>query len=251
MAARNERAIKRPFSNLVAHFSHGRFERMAEPRKVFRIEQMHSSRPKQPGEADQSLSLGEITQELSALRALLAKQPSSAHASSDVSPTHDTDRLTGELRLIQAALTGTTPADAEKPQPAAASVRILSEIEATVAGSEQAAQKILAAAEDIDQAANNLSAALKNSIEQGLAQDIRDRVIHIFEACNYQDLTSQRLAKIIAALARIERQIAGALNEPRLIDAAPPANGPRLPQDSGHLSQDEIDAIFAGEIKIA
>jgi chemotaxis protein CheZ len=58
-------------------------------------------------------------------------------------------------------------------------------------GGEHATQKILAAAEDIDVAANNLSAALKDAYKQGLAQDIHERVIQIFEACNFQDLTSQ------------------------------------------------------------
>ena len=58
--------------------------------------------------------------------------------------------------------------------------RIAGELHAVINDSELATQKILAAAEDIDQAANNLSVALKGDFEHGLAQDIRDRVIADF-----------------------------------------------------------------------
>ena len=91
--------------------------------------------------------------------------------------------------------------------------RFAHELDAAVKASEQATQKILAAAEEIDQAANNLSAAVKGNSEQGLAQDIRDRVIEIFEACNFQDVTSQRLAKVRTALAGLENPIGDALGE--------------------------------------
>ncbi len=76
-----------------------------------------------------------------------------------------------------------------------------------VSGTAQATQKILAAAEEIDQAADSLSAALKGRIEQGAAQDIRDLVIRIFEACNFQDLIGQRITKVMATLKPIEDQL--------------------------------------------
>jgi chemotaxis regulatin CheY-phosphate phosphatase CheZ len=77
------------------------------------------------------------------------------------------------------------------------------------------------AAEDIDQAADNLAAALKDGIDRGLAQDIRDRVVQIFEACNFQDLTSQRVTKVMTALKEIEAEIASALAAIATRDAAP------------------------------
>lgn len=63
--------------------------------------------------------------------------------------------------------------------------RVVRELDAVVGGTEQATAQILAAAEDIDDAANTLSAALRHEQEQALAQDIRDQVISIFEACNF------------------------------------------------------------------
>ena len=49
----------------------------------------------------------------------------------------------------------------------------------------------------LDQAANTLSASIKSTHEQGLAHDIQDRVVQIFEACNFQDLTGQRISKVM------------------------------------------------------
>jgi chemotaxis protein CheZ len=123
--------------------------------------------------------------------------------------------------------------------------RIAHELEAVSQGSEEATQKILAAAEDIDQVADNLTAVLKDEIDRGLAQDIRDRVVQIFEACNFQDLTSQRVAKVMAALKEIEAEIARALAEIAPARAAPPVHGPRFESDNGHASQRDIDPAGA------
>ena len=47
----------------------------------------------------------------------------------------------------------------------------------------------------------NLSKYLVRSAQdQMLAQDIQERVINIFESCNFQDLTGQRIAKVVATL---------------------------------------------------
>jgi chemotaxis protein CheZ len=122
--------------------------------------------------------------------------------------------------------------------------RIAHELEAVSKDIEVATQKILAAAEDIDQAADNLAAAFKDGIDRGLAQDIRDRVVQIFEACNFQDLTSQRVSKVMATLDRIEGQITRALAELTRADDPLVMHGPRLDGDRGHVSQNDIDSMF-------
>lgn len=188
---------------------------MARPRKIFRIEETDALRRAPPTEdRDAARRHGEIMHELSVLRAGLAVAVPTPRERAAL----DGPRLQAEQFT-----------------------RIAHELDAVLKDGEQATQKILAAAEDIDQAANNLSAALKGEIEQGLAQDIRDRVIAVFEACNFQDLTSQRVAKVRATLNRIEQQITRALD-----DAAPSVHGPRLDGDRGHVSQGEIDAMFGG-----
>jgi chemotaxis protein CheZ len=220
---------------------------MAGPRNVFRIEQT-AGLCAERDETAQPPHLAQIMAELTALRARLAD--TSARPPGELAtPRHpEIDRLASDLRRVHAAIIGSdTVADGGSAMP----TRAISELEAATAVSEQAAQKILAAAEDIDQAANTLSAALKSDSERDLAQDIRDRVIQIFEACNYQDLASQRVAKVAKTLHRIERHIAHVLNEPARDDTVPPAHGPRLPNDRGHFSQSDIDALFAGKKKSA
>jgi chemotaxis protein CheZ len=221
---------------------------MAAPRKFFRIEE--TAIPRRASQIDDAPAphLDDIMHEMGALRALLAAAAPRQGAGSGTLRHYEVERLTAKLRLIRSTIIGAEPEQAGRNgsrAPGVPTTRIAHELEAVMKGSEQATQKILAAAEDIDQAANTLSAALRRESEQGLAQDIRDRVIAIFEACNYQDLTSQRVAKVMTTLGRIELQISRTLDELNR-EAAPPAHGPRLEDDHGHVSQSEVDSIFDG-----
>lgn len=220
---------------------------MAAPRKVFRIEQMTAGRFEPQSDDASAPRYGEILQELSALRAMLAAPPAAQIAVAAPLRPDEIQRVTSELQLIHAAIRGTQPHQTSNGA-GAVQARIAGELHAVINDSELATQKILAAAEDIDQAANNLSVALKGDFEHGLAQDIRDRVIAIFEACNFQDLTSQRVAKVMATFAGLERQIVRALDELARVSAVPRAHGPRLAGDGGHVSQSELDSMFAGDL---
>ena len=222
--------------------------RMAAPRKVFRIEQMTAGRFEPQSDDASAPRYGEIMQELSALRAMLAAPPSPPVAVTAPLRPDEIQRVTSELQLIHAAIRGTQPHQTSNGGSGTVQTRIAGELHAVINDSELATQKILAAAEDIDQAANNLSVALKGDFEHGLAQDIRDRVIQIFEACNFQDLTSQRVAKVMATFAGLERQIVRALDELARVSAVPRAHGPRLAGDGGHVSQSELDSMFAGDL---
>ncbi len=77
-----------------------------------------------------------------------------------------------------------------------------------------------------------------------MAQDISDSVLRIFEACNFQDLISQRVAKVMKTLTANEASAESAHDAaPHIV---PDLHGPRLDGDKGHLSQSEIDAMFDG-----
>ncbi|HEX5213108.1 MAG TPA: protein phosphatase CheZ [Pseudolabrys sp.] len=125
---------------------------------------------------------------------------------------------------------------------------------AAVEGMEKATVKILKSAEVIDDSAKALAAAMKTDYERGLAQEIQDRVVQIYEACNFQDLSGQRIGNVIGTLTTIEGQVEGMLDRYQARPAGarpakPPAsstllNGPRLDGDSGHTSQQEIDVLF-------
>jgi chemotaxis protein CheZ len=129
-----------------------------------------------------------------------------------------------------------------------------------VGGTESATETILGGAEEIDQMVQTLMARLKDEQNQALASDIQDRVVKIFEACNFQDLTGQRITKVVGTLKFIETHIVrmmeiwGGLEAFKDIQAEKIAerkgdaallNGPKLAGEVGHASQDDIDSLFA------
>ncbi len=192
---------------------------MAAPRKIFRIEQTAAARFMPHAGSDAASPYhGEVMQALAALQALMASEPpaSAPHGlvpSSGGAAAKDRQVETGNLE------------------------RIAHELDAVVSGTAQATQRILAAAEEIDQLADNLAAALNGRMEQELAQDIADSVLRIFEACNFQDLIGQRVGKVMKTLQTGEPPVS-------ITADAPALHGPRLNGDVGHVSQAEIDALF-------
>ena len=92
--------------------------------------------------------------------------------------------------------------------------RAAGELGAAVDGMEKATEKILKSAEVIDDSAKALAAALKTDYERGLAQDIQEHVVQIYEACNFQDLGGQRIGNVIETLTTIEDQVDGHARPP-------------------------------------
>lgn len=229
---------------------------MAVQRKVFRIEEMlHGGQPVAaqapvaPGHAD-------LMNEIKSLRELLTQGAPAPRAPKP--EIGEARKLKIELDVIGDAIRQTcTEISTLQDQgfDGARVARVAHELEAVVTGAEKATEKILKAAEAIDEIAATLSAALKNTHDRTLAEDIQDRITEVFEACNFHDLTGQRITKVCATMKLVEEHIArmteiwsvverfGAddirpSSEPSLI------NGPKLEGESGHSSQDDIDALF-------
>jgi chemotaxis protein CheZ len=244
--------------------------------KSFRIEKMtpggepRSVAPDSvlPTVASPALQHHEVLDELKALRALIEQRPPAAIGSendskNDLITLGDLNTLKSETGSIHRAITRTMQELASLHFGAFGNTghgRASRELDAVVDSTERATQQILEAAESIDEAANTLSASLKHEQEQALASDIRDHVVRIFEACNFQDLSGQRIAKVLATLTFVEDRVARMLaiwgGRDALKDYAAGAfaehktetklvSGPKLKGDSGHISQQEIDAMFA------
>ena len=92
-----------------------------------------------------------------------------------------------------------------------------------------------------------------------LSEEIQERVVSIFEACNFQDLTGQRISKVMTTMKFIENHITVMMDIWGGVDAikahapliaddragdARLLNGPKLDGDAGHASQNDIDALF-------
>ncbi len=121
------------------------------------------------------------------------------------------------------------------------------ELDAVVRDTEKATESIMAEAEKLMAAEATDLATYKAEVDAAM--------MRIFEACSFQDLTGQRVTKVISTLRHIEERVtkfAGALgvtdssSEESAEDArkrelllnGPAMNGPAT-------SQDDIDALFA------
>jgi chemotaxis protein CheZ len=126
--------------------------------------------------------------------------------------------------------------------------RMQKELGAAISGMEDATQKILHATEVIDESARALQASLQNDYNRGLAQEVLDQTLRIYEACNFQDLAGQRIEKAIAALQLVERQVERLCDIWGKVESSAGrklVNGPKLDGDAGHADQAEIDRMFA------
>lgn len=172
------------------------------------------------------------------------------------------EKLKIELDLIHAAITRTKQEIAVlhgKSFDGDEMAKVNGELGAVVGGTEQATQKILEAAEAIDVASSALGKVTSPDQQKLLSEEIQERVVSIFEACNFQDLTGQRIGKVMTTMKFIENHIATMMDIWGGVDAirahAPATfderegddrllNGPKLDGAEGHVSQDDIDAMF-------
>ncbi len=218
----------------------------------------------------------EIMTELRAIRAqmatpngveaekLLATRAASMQATLDAyrAQIEQCEKLKVELDLIHEAINRTKREIAVlhgKSFSGDEMTKVTGELGAVVGGTEEATQQILEAAEAIDEAASAMGKPQTADQQARLSQDIQERVITIFEACNFQDLTGQRISKVMTTMKFIEHHINVMMEIWGGVDAikahAPPIvdervgdarllNGPKAVGEEGHASQGDIDAMF-------
>ena len=119
------------------------------------------------------------------------------------------------------------------------------ELDAIVAHTAAATESILEVCETLD--------TLGSAMDGAAASKLQDATVRIYEACSFQDITGQRITKVVATLKTIESTIA------RIVDtfgiAPAPAepkehvqkqgllNGPQLP--AAAMDQSDIDKLLA------
>ena len=120
------------------------------------------------------------------------------------------------------------------------------ELDAIVTHTATATNSILESCEDLE--------AMMVRLGREDAQTLQDAVTRIYEACSFQDITGQRITKIVAALQTIERKVANMIGvfSPDTGTARLPRepvgpeqllNGPQLPEAA--MGQSDIDALLA------
>jgi chemotaxis protein CheZ len=112
------------------------------------------------------------------------------------------------------------------------------ELEAVVQATEDAANRIMEAAEAIDGAIAAWSSN-GNVAELG---SISEKITAIFEACSFQDLTSQRIRRAIEHLQSVETMLGGIVPTDTTAPPPPPATEPTAEYAS--IDQDVIDRLI-------
>jgi chemotaxis protein CheZ len=266
---------------------------MAIQRRRFRIEENQSGGMPVFDEIENDVTFAgddvstnhrEVMSELRAIRAQMAaphRTPNDKAASGDDAPVsaeqlddakklletyraqiEQCEKLKVELDLIHDAINRTKQEIAVlhgKSFSGDEMAKVTGELGAVVGGTEEATQQILEAAEAIDHAASAITKMTSPDQQAQLSEDIQERVVAIFEACNFQDLTGQRINKVMTTMKFIEHHInvmmdiwggvdAIKVHAPSIIDTrvgdARLLNGPKGMDDEGHVSQDDIDALF-------
>lgn len=171
-------------------------------------------------------------------------------SAADLKLYQEVEALSDYIHRAKAELAQLRPDDIQSRYIASAT----DELDAIVGATENATNSILDTAEKLEELARELEPA------QG--QRLSEATTMIFEACNFQDITGQRITKVVRALKHIEERIsslvdafgpdiAAARADQDLPSSAEEAaklpdqdllNGPQMP-DRAH-DQAAIDALF-------
>lgn len=122
------------------------------------------------------------------------------------------------------------------------------ELASVVGATEAATHEICAAAEAVESLAPRMSG--------DLAAKVTEEVTRIYESCGFQDLTGQRIGKVVGALQHIEAKMHDLLRAFGDTSVGPARATPKGQRPDAHLmqgpqapgeakSQDEIDALLA------
>jgi chemotaxis protein CheZ len=176
--------------------------------------------------------------------------------------------LRAEMQAIQDAISETKRQVVSFHAPSHHGVTVnhaAGELGAVVMDTEGATNNILAAAERIEMLAGVIQSETTMDAMRDRAGDVAQLVMGIYEACNFQDLTGQRITRVCDTLnfveARVQRmaEVWGGLDalsqilaqeiqsteaEREAMGTHALAAGPAMVGADGHVGQDDIDALF-------
>lgn len=159
------------------------------------------------------------------------------------------DKLRGDLKDLAAVIERTRAELAQTAPEEIGAVQIPSatdELDAVVEATENASNTIMDACDAMT--------AMAKDLEPEQAEILQKQVSTIFEACSFQDITGQRITKVIGLLKDIEDKVGTLLDfvgsEVALAgelagsneDSQKLENGPQLPGNA--MSQDDIDKLL-------
>ena len=106
------------------------------------------------------------------------------------------------------------------------------ELDAIVTHTAAATESILEVCETLD--------ALGTAVDGTVHGKLQDATVRIYEACSFQDLTGQRITKVVATLKTIDRTIARIVDTFGIVTA--PADPSKRPRKDGLLNGSQLPA---------
>jgi chemotaxis protein CheZ len=162
---------------------------------------------------------------------------------------HEVEALSQYIHRAKAELAQLRPDDIQSRYIASAT----DELDAIVGATENATNTILDTAEKLEE--------LSRELEPDKAHRLSEATTMIFEACNFQDITGQRITKVVRALKHIEERVEALVSAfgpemaakdesdppddstaPKVVTDEELLNGPQMP-NKAH-DQAAIDALF-------
>lgn len=158
---------------------------------------------------------------------------------------HELESLAHYIQSAKAEIAALRPGEIKNEFIASAT----DELDAIVGATEAATNEIMDAAEHIEN--------LATLMDPEVAGRLTEITTRIFEACTFQDITGQRITKVVRALKEIESRVENLVkafggdvgeaakpsDENKVLTDEDLLNGPQLP--SSAANQADIDALFA------
>jgi chemotaxis protein CheZ len=131
------------------------------------------------------------------------------------------------------------------------------QLDAIVEATEEATNTIMEAVENNEEILRTLRDEVGDPALQAKVDQIRDNANRIFEACSFQDITGQRITKVVRSLSYVEQRVNAiidiwgkqdidaikSLPDHEKTDDEKLLSGPQRKEEA--ISQDEIDKLFS------
>lgn len=166
---------------------------------------------------------------------------------------HELEELSSVILDTRREIASLQDADSDKKKFHA----MTDQLDAVVGDTETATNAILAAVETIEDKNESLELNATDPDELEITEAISNAVMKIYEACSFQDITGQRITKVVSTLKFVEDRIAAMISilggdadleelekvqQEARMDGEIELSGPRA--EGQEISQDEIDALF-------
>jgi chemotaxis protein CheZ len=171
------------------------------------------------------------------------------------------DKVRIEVEQIAARITLTKQEIASLKHPLAKEDKLSSascELSAVVKATEEATTAIMQTAEHLDEIVREITTQVTDAYVVSRLNEMSEYITKLFEACSFQDLTGQRITKVVKTLDYIEERVETMQviwgrkdieklpvpdHELQKVDAGLVLHGPS-DAAQGAISQDDIDKLF-------